>query len=800
MIQYKEFLVEFNNKRNALEEYKAGFTDHPPAILAAQIRDYQEAIDLTNQAIAGEITETQWNEAINPLIAELAERETEITQLPSSDVETETTQPSQTVINQQGQTIQGDQYVAAGNIHITTTAEEPSLWRRLSHLNILISLLVGLAIISITIVFFLNLPSTSPVSKPSGPELMYGDINIVIATPLIPASTTVDQQIRRFQTQYTNELSTTLATEFADYGDLLELNQEFRVVEILVEDIDQRHEIMAAYAEDVRADIVLYGKLDNTIFSPEFYIHPRFAVLGSELTGPNAVGGSIYLPFSGQGGDQIAIKETLKDALPHLAAFVGALGLFQFGTIESYDRAQTSFEELIEEAWATEEGKAVLYLWLGTTHFKKAMYLQARRQPEESVYCFVEGGEVKNDATCARLSYERAKDINEDFPRAHIGLGNYYLELEKHNNCQRFDNAERSYLNAETLRTGLSDDDAEFAEIALVEQNILYHLGFTYAQAFYEGCDKQDYKDDALSTFGELVDHYEQVVANEEQAVSSKLRDLTSRAYYMMALVERWAGNDDQALRHFMSTQDVALIDHESDQANLDRWQTIYWIAGKQIGDIYLTQYERGGDTFDAARIELNNVVDAIEKPVFARLYRKDPFVVSAAWYSLGRLYSARAKRNEAVLDKDSLMQAENAYRQSIDVVQETLKNDPHLVYSQEDGLPWISHLNLADLYLLWATTDPDKADDALDQYEVVLNAINTSKLKADRKNEVRNVALIQTYLGLGKIHLMDGAVEEAREDLEVICRFPVPGSTIVQEADALLKQISDELGCHLGE
>lgn len=68
MVDKKASLLKLNKNLNILKEREAKFAGQAPLDLLNQIDDHEQAIDLTRQAITGEISEAEWQEALNPLL------------------------------------------------------------------------------------------------------------------------------------------------------------------------------------------------------------------------------------------------------------------------------------------------------------------------------------------------------------------------------------------------------------------------------------------------------------------------------------------------------------------------------------------------------------------------------------------------------------------------------------------------------------------------------------------------------------------------------------------------------------
>ncbi len=68
MVDPKAMLSKLHQNLNILKEREAKFSGNAPLELLNQIDDHQQAIDLTRQLITGELSETEWQEAVKPLL------------------------------------------------------------------------------------------------------------------------------------------------------------------------------------------------------------------------------------------------------------------------------------------------------------------------------------------------------------------------------------------------------------------------------------------------------------------------------------------------------------------------------------------------------------------------------------------------------------------------------------------------------------------------------------------------------------------------------------------------------------
>ena len=68
MTDPKATLLNLNKNLNILREREAKYSGNAPLELLNQISDHQQAIDLTRQAITGELDEAEWQESLKPLL------------------------------------------------------------------------------------------------------------------------------------------------------------------------------------------------------------------------------------------------------------------------------------------------------------------------------------------------------------------------------------------------------------------------------------------------------------------------------------------------------------------------------------------------------------------------------------------------------------------------------------------------------------------------------------------------------------------------------------------------------------
>ena len=184
-------------------------------------------------------------------------------------------------------------------------------------------------------------------------------------------------------------------------------------------------------AQRLNAHLVIYGNLekhqDRSAFLPEFFINE---IKGAEeILGPDQMGAPVSSSDSLTG---LSGSLVLGDALQ---ARTRALTLFTIGlaylTAHDYDKALERFEQATQvNGWKDTDGKEVVYLFLGTAYKIRAQ---------------------EGDLARAHTAYQKAVNLNPEYARAYIGLGNVaYFEFTRSNftNPAKLDEAWAEYLKA----------------------------------------------------------------------------------------------------------------------------------------------------------------------------------------------------------------------------------------------------------------------------------------------------------------------------------------------------------------
>ncbi|MSP12192.1 MAG: CHAT domain-containing protein [Chloroflexi bacterium] len=289
---------------------------------------------------------------------------------------------------------------------------------------------------------------------------------------------------------------------------------------------DQRRQAVQAIALKDNAHLVVYGNLQTregkSTFVPEFYI--------TNLKGAEELIGSTQL------GTPITIGSiTVGSIGPTLTARTEALVLFTIGLIflndGDRDNAVTWFSRAkVVEGWKDEEGKEVLYLFLGT-----AYYLRDRN----------------NDLAQAFEAYSKATGLNPEYARAYLGLGNVYLREYERSGQQgetKLDHAIIEYEKASNAKVK--------PMTAYTEAKIHYSLGNAYLVKAQGG---------QPELFSKAESQFQQVTNDYEQG-NDQLRALAAQAYFGLGVVhDLWTQNYQLAADFYRKSIGIASAIEDKD-------------------------------------------------------------------------------------------------------------------------------------------------------------------------------------------------------------------------------------------
>ena len=191
------------------------------------------------------------------------------------------------------------------------------------------------------------------------------------------------------------------------WHDSLEANVKRAKIGTILGDREERTKAVITLADTIKADLVIHGYLtlqgDVMSFTPEFYVADQFEV--EDIIGYHRLGAPIPVQSIDTLSTRLQLNKKLISRIKILSLFVVGLAS---ESLREPQEALNYFQRVHQvEDWADNEGKEILYLLIG----REAHLL--RRLDE------------------AKSAFEKALDLDPEYARAHLGLGNiYYDEAE----------------------------------------------------------------------------------------------------------------------------------------------------------------------------------------------------------------------------------------------------------------------------------------------------------------------------------------------------------------------------------
>lgn len=191
---------------------------------------------------------------------------------------------------------------------------------------------------------------------------------------------------------------------------------------------DQREAAARHLAEQLRAQVIVYGTFSGQRVQPEFYV-AGLSCTAQELVGAHQLGAPITVA---PGGSKAVVGNALTSRAVALSRFLAGFEHLRNGNADS---ALVWFESAAS-ALDQGAGRESLYAFIGST-------LLMRRHD----------GDIAHARTSYIAALDSAKQGGRDFARAHIGLGNVeYLEFDLTGSADpaKLDTAAASYERALT--------------------------------------------------------------------------------------------------------------------------------------------------------------------------------------------------------------------------------------------------------------------------------------------------------------------------------------------------------------
>jgi tetratricopeptide (TPR) repeat protein len=416
-------------------------------------------------------------------------------------------------------------------------------------------------------------------------------------------------------------------------------------VDTVVTDVQQA----AQLADERHSDIVIYGRIEGgRWFVPELYS-------GTQLTGAEEL--YVNSPANdtdiGQFGPRVsvalapgAIQRSYTDA--QLRPRFAALVKFLFGLAQVkaglYKLGMRHFEEAskIEKAWIDEfgqnNGKEVLYLWMGTALAKSTYY----NLPDPPIDCPREFASIYSEEQsslpsgfqCAKSAYEEARKLNSQYVRASIGLASiWYYQAQTLSSagtltdtCMAYQRAIKAYQEIDILDTKTTT--------ALQRATVQYNLGLALLKATDARC----------GNYTELARKYLNLIVSKYNGDFKELemREIAANAWYQIGLINRQDSSYEEAIKAFDKVIDIS----GSYKPDNDWWQDIRWTAFSQKGQTYydLAKGNLSSEYYTESLQAYMNVTQAWEQYGY-----NSPIIAADAYFNIGLIYNEQSHFDEAV-------------------------------------------------------------------------------------------------------------------------------------------------------
>ncbi len=367
--ELKQLLQTLHKQLNILQEREAKTAGNAPLDLLNRIEDHQTAIGLIESRLADEISAEILEEQLAPLDLSL-DRGSQVTIFPG-----------------------GKNIIQIGTLNVPAIP------------------LVLLALGLLGLFGFVTYRTFVPIP---GPTRMSGLFNVAVVEfgevdatgQILPSAD--GQQLSQWiydglQLELEN-LPLNLRQEFQPqiWHDSIPLSEKGIKIGIIPDET-----AAARLAQDLRADVVIYGNLklndDTASFVPEFYVASLHGE-ADEIVGPYQLGAPIPvqvpLDLSGQAGR--SVNKQLIAKTKALSRFT--IGLM-YDLLGDSEEALKVFQQALDELdWAKNGGKEVFYYFIG----RSALFLDRDEEAE--------------------AAFRAALDVtNDTYARAYVGLGGVYL-------------------------------------------------------------------------------------------------------------------------------------------------------------------------------------------------------------------------------------------------------------------------------------------------------------------------------------------------------------------------------------
>lgn len=354
----------------------------------------------------------------------------------------------------------------------------------------------------------------------------------------------------------------------------------------------ERERAASVLANKYNAHILIYGYLVNGPGIPQVYlrfsVNPKFVAGAEEAAGDNAFGAPLQLDIPPTVG-RMWFREKTLPRFTALAQFVAGIGYYAASeatdsssdSVQLLNSALGFFEQArLAEGWSDDKGKEILYLWYGASLNRLALVAEdtARACPiptdEESEY-------TKPAWACAEAMHQKALDIQPDYARAYLALGNLTLDYanrlrtkaDGRVDCSAYEDAVDYYQAA----LDLADEAGTTAYIAL---KAYYDIGASYAEKNMYCPMFSDSAEQAVSYLQLASEEYARVVQDYAPLPPpSPLQAAGAHSLYWLGTLEYQSGNFSEAAAAFEQVISLTEPNPDPNARYFEAWKSIRWRA-----------------------------------------------------------------------------------------------------------------------------------------------------------------------------------------------------------------------------
>lgn len=448
---YKDILKELHESLNILREREAKHGGNAPIDLLNQIADYKTAITLTEEALNGDLSKSNWQQAIRPLMVTIRERgqsnvdcrvtigqiTKNVQQVKIGDIDggiEESTIAGRDIIYNINYHIESGEQIsapprrnlpqkpaAAAKPKAAAAPPTKSRPRRRGWLLVIAATVIILVVL-------VGIGVAGYMFWPVEPQKMANDGRFTVAIPGFTAPNGVAAS--NTGTTLAQAVATELQKRFADKA--IEA-QVWGPAELKAAGhppaLDPHDGAgLETLAANTGAKLIVYGSIDaEQQFAPQFETSVvDFKEINeyNELISDHALGTPLALP------DNLNDEGQMQAFVNPLAARIVAMAYIRQGLLDSnpqtpnYRAALTSFEQAAAiEPWPAEQGKYALYTLIANAAARVADDYRVNKDEAQARAYYEQANETYQKAETILIAH------NLQFPSVYLGLGDSHYHL-----------------------------------------------------------------------------------------------------------------------------------------------------------------------------------------------------------------------------------------------------------------------------------------------------------------------------------------------------------------------------------